>query len=209
MPMWVQAHSRSEPTADAGSGPIIIHRRRQALLGALVLVIASAWCAVPIRGLLVGAPEVVPGLGAIGAAGALAIGVALALLALSWVVRLEVVTIDRGSVGITERRLSGARAWHEPLKSYRGMRQRMERQPHRYGTRHWHVIELWHPEAEKTVELHRTKDARAAEQCTQAWARRLALPVCQPLDEPAARSKLDAGQDVAATTGSPRALPAA
>jgi hypothetical protein len=212
--MRVSARDRAEPKtvsrAHAGAAPIMIRRRRQALPGGLMLAIAAVWCAVPIRGLLAGAPDVIPGLGVVGAAGALLIGTVLGVLGLSWIVRCKVVVIDRDLVEVTERRLTGTRVWHEPLTGYRGVRERQEQRPHRYGARIWHVIELWHPEAEKTVELARARDAGAVERAAHSWARRLALPLCRPPDAPRADgARREVKEEVAATTESVRALPAA
>lgn len=209
MPMWVSAARRAKPKADVSASRIVIRRRHQALPGFLVLAMASVWCAVPIRGLLIGTPEVVPGLGMIGATGALMVGTALALLGLSWIVRFEVLVIDRGLVGMTARRLTGARVWHEPLTGYRGIRARQEQRFHRYGTRIWHVVELWHPETAKTVELARTRDPRVAERSTQSWARRLDLPLWPPPDEPHTHARPHEKDEVAATPESARPLPAA
>lgn len=208
--MWVSARDQAAPKAGTSAAPIVVRRRRLALPGVLMVAIAAVWCAVAIRGLVVGAPEVIPGLGTtIGAAGTLMVGSALALLGLSWIVRREVLVIDRDMVELADRRLTGVRVWHAPLTGYRGVRDRQEQHPHRYGTRVWYVVELWHPEPEKTVELARTRDPRTVEECAVSWARRLGLPLCRRPDEPLGKPKLGAQDEVALTTDPARPLPAA
>jgi hypothetical protein len=209
MPMWVSAARRAKPKADATASPIVIRHRHRALPGVLVLAIGAVWCALPIRGLLIGTAEIVPGLGMIGATGALMIGMALALFGSSWIVRSEVLVIDRGLVGMTARRLTGARVWHEPLTGYRGIRARQEQRFHRYGPRIWHVVELWHPRTAKTVELARTRDPRAAEQIMGSWTRRLDLPLCRPTDEPHAHARTRTKDEDPAPPESAQPLPAA
>ena len=207
--MWVSARDRAAPKASDSAAPIVVRHRRLALAGVLMAAIAAVWCAVAIRGLVVGAPEVIPGLGTIGAAGSLMVGTALALLGLSWIVRREVLVIDRDTVELADRRLTGVRGWHAPLTGYRGVRDRQEQHPHRYGTRVWYVVELWHPEPARTVELARTRDPRTVEECAVSWAGRLGLPLCRCPDEPLGQPKLGSQDGVALTTGPARPLSAA
>lgn len=205
MVMRASAHSRLEPMADTDPARIVVRRRGRAFLGGFLLVIAGVWIGVPVRGLLVGAPEVVPGLGAAGAGVALLIGAALALIALSWLLRSDVVTIAGDVVTLTDRRLTGSRASCEPLAGYRGVRHRFESRPHRYGLRHWHVIELWHPDPARTAELERIKDPRLADQQAEAWARRLGLPLWRDPEEASQRVELDLRDEVAAEPAPPTA----
>jgi hypothetical protein len=143
----------------------------------LLLVLASVWLGAAIRGVLGGSPAIVPGLGASGAYGAAAVGVALALLAVQMMRRRQTVTIARGALVVSERSLLRSRTWREPLSSYRDIRCEVERQPHRYGRRAWHVVRLWHPEPGKTVELARARDPAAIEERARECARRLGLPL--------------------------------
>ncbi|MGH6896343.1 MAG: hypothetical protein ACREJ5_07330 [Geminicoccaceae bacterium] len=207
--MRASVHSEVEPVADAAAAPIMIRRRRQALLGGFLLMIAGLWLAVPLKGLLLDTSAAVPGLGVPGAVGALMIGAALALLALSWIIRCQIFVIDQGLVSMTDRRLSGTRTWEESLARYRGVRRRHEQRPHRYGSRSWYIIEAWHPEPAKTVELARSKDPRLIEQCAEVWARRLALPLCQEPDEGPAGSEEQARAEVGAKAAPGRPLPVA
>jgi hypothetical protein len=177
--MRASAHSRVEPRADADPPQIAIRSRGPALLGGFLLIIAGVWIGVPVRGLLVGVPEVVPGLGAAGAGIALLIGAALALVAVSWMLQRRVVAIEGDLVTMTDRRLLGTRTWREPLSGYRGVRLRDESRPHRYGARHCHVIELWHPKPARTVELDRIREPRLADRQAEVWARRFGLPLCR------------------------------
>lgn len=207
--MWARAYSEVEPTVDANLPRIVIRRGRLAFLGGLLLVIASVWIGVPVRGLLVGGQEIVPGLGALGAGGALLIGGMLAVIALSWMVRRQVVTVEGNLVRMTDRRLSGTRVWREPLAGYRGVRRRCESRPHRYGARHWHIVELWHPEPAKSLELVRTKDPRLADEQAPVWARRLGLPLCRDTPEAPARAERASREKVAAEAAARRPVPAA
>jgi hypothetical protein len=176
--MRASVHSHVEPVADPCAAPITIRCRRQVLLGGFLLTIAGLWIAVPLKALLVDASAGVPGLGVLGALGATMIGAALALLALSWIVRCRVWVIEQGLIRMTERRLTGVRAWEESLARYRGVSCRYERRSNRYGARSWYVVEAGHPEPAKTVELARSNDPHLIELCAETWARRLGLPLC-------------------------------
>jgi hypothetical protein len=206
MGMRASAHSQVEPVAEVASAAITIRRRPRALLGSLLLGIAGVWLAVPLKGLLLDASAGVPGLGVPGTVCALVIGAALALLALSWIWRCEILVIDQGHIRMTERRLGGARAWEEPLARYHGLRRRREELPHPHGARSWYLVEAWHPEPARTVELARGKDPRAIEQCAKVWAGRLALPLCE---EHQGRSEKPARDEASATATPARPLPAA
>ena len=118
----------------------------RAPLGALLAVIAVLWLGAAIHGLVAGDLAIVPGLGAGGAYLVGALGVALALLALDWIVRGRTVVISHGVVAVTDRSLRGSRAWREPLANYREIRAYRELRTHRAGVRSWYVVRLWHPD---------------------------------------------------------------
>jgi hypothetical protein len=204
--MRASAPSQLEPVAEAAAAAITIRRRPRALLGGLLLGIAGVWLAVPLKGLLLDASAGMPGLGVPGAVCAVMIGAALALLALSWIWRCDILVIEEGLLRMTERRLGGTRAWEEPLARYRGVRQRREELPHRHGARTWYLVEAWHPEPARTVELARGKDPRLIEQCAKVWAGRLALPLCE---EHQGRSEKPACDEASATAAPARPLPTA
>jgi hypothetical protein len=124
----------------------LIRHAARAPLGALLLVIAVLWLGAAIHGLLAGDPAIVPGLGAGGAYLVGALGVALALLALDWMVRGRTVVISQGAVAVTDCSLRGGRAWREPLANYREIRAYRELRTHRAGVRSWYMVRLWHPE---------------------------------------------------------------
>ena len=163
--------------AAAGPAALVIRRRRDGVLGGLVLSLAAVWCVAAVRGLLHGSPAIIPGLGPDGAVAALMVGIGLGVLGLSRLVRSEAIAIAADRVELSRRRLLGVRIWHEPLDHYRGVRARQERRPHRYGPRVWHIVELWHPRTDRTVELERTRDAERAEHRAQEWSRALGLPL--------------------------------
>jgi hypothetical protein len=171
---WAHARAGSEPNAAAAAS--LLRRTHQAASGMLLLAIAGIWLAAAIHGILAGKPAIVAGLGASGAYWAGAIGAVLAVIALHWIVRCETVAIGHGVVRASKRSLFGTRGWREPLANYRGLRGRHENRPHRYGPRRWYVVELWHPEPSKVVELARTKTPGSTEARTQAWASRFRLP---------------------------------
>ena len=181
--MRASAYSQVESVADAASAPVTIRHRRRAPLGGLLLAIAAAWLAASLRALHSGALEALAAPGMAGAVGALAVGAALALIGLEWIVRCEVVVLGEGMLRVTERRLTGSRVFEESLARYHGLRLRREQLPHRYGRRSWYVVEAWHQEPAKSVELARAKDPRMIEQRAEEWARCLALPLCQEPDE--------------------------
>ena len=84
-------------------------------MGALLLVLAGLWIGTAVDGLSAGNPAVVPGLGSFGAYLAGALGAALGVLALDWLVGGRTVVISHGMVRVAERSLRGRRAWREPL----------------------------------------------------------------------------------------------
>lgn len=173
--MSASAHAGRE--ADATSAPLLIRRPGHAALGALILAVASLWLAAAIRAALAGSPAIVPGLGSSGAYWAGAVGAALAVLALHWILRRQTVVVDRGALFVTERSLLGGHAWGEPLANYREIRGHVEQRPHRYGRRSWYVVQLWHPEPAKRVELARARDPAAIEARARDCARRFGLPL--------------------------------
>lgn len=185
--MRASAHSQVGPVADAAPAPIMIRHRHRALLGGLLLAIASVWLAVSLGALQAGALEL-PGTGMAGAVGAFAVGSALALIGLEWIARCQIVVLDRGRLRVTERRLTGERVFEESLASYHGLRLRCEQLPDRYGWRSWYLVEVWHGDPTKTVELARSKDPCLVEQRAEDWARRLDLPLCREPDERHARA---------------------
>jgi hypothetical protein len=186
--MRASAHSQVEQVADVSATPITIRHRRGALLGGLLLAIAGVWLAACLGALHAGALEALPGTGMAGAVCAFAIGSVLALIGLEWIARCQVVVLDQGRLRVLERRLTGERVFEESLARYHGLRLRREQLPHRYGRRSWYVVEAWHGEPAKTIELARSKDPHLVEQWAEDWARRLALPLCQEPDERHARA---------------------
>jgi hypothetical protein len=134
--------------------------------------------------------------------------VALALFALDWMVRGRTVAIGHGAVAVTDRSLRGGRAWREPLASYREIRAYRELRTHRAGVRSWYVVQLWHPDPAKVIELARAKDPALIEGRARDWARRLDLPLSWQEYEPTAPAPGGAGRAseiaAAAVAGKPR-----
>jgi hypothetical protein len=197
MVMRASAHSELKPVADAATATITIRRRRDALLGGFLLAMAGLWVAVPLKGLLLDPSATMPHPGVPGTIFPIVVGAALGMLAVSWIVRCQVLVIDQGLVKMTDRRLTGLRVWEESLARYRGVRLRHEQLPHRYGSRNCYIIEIWHPEPAKTVELERSKNPHLIERGAAVWARRLALPLCQVPDQRPARSQKRARDQIA------------
>jgi hypothetical protein len=71
------------------------------------------------------------------------------------------------------------------------------------------VIELWHPDPAKTVELARTRDPCAGAEQAEVWAGRLTLRLCREPHGHPARSGHEARDKVAAEAVAGRAPPAA
>jgi glycosyltransferase involved in cell wall biosynthesis len=180
----------------------LIRHAARAPLGALLLVIAVLWLGAAIHGLLAGDPAIVPGLGAGGAYLVGALGVALALLALDWMVRGRTVVISQGAVAVTDCSLRGGRAWREPLANYREIRAYRELRTHRAGVRSWYMVRLWHPEPTKAIELACDKDPALIERHALDWARRLGLPLSWQQDEPTAAATRGASGTGAIVPGS-------
>jgi hypothetical protein len=173
--MWVSEARGAE--ACAIPAPLVIRRTERAPLGALLLVMAVLWLGAAIDGLVAGNPAIVPGLGSSGGYLAGALGAALALLALDWLVRGRTVVISQGTVGVADQSLGGGRAWREPLANYREIHAYRELRTHRAGVRSWYVVRLWHPEPAKAIELARAKDPALIERHARDWAGRLGLPL--------------------------------
>jgi hypothetical protein len=195
--------------ADAAA-PLLIRRTGRAPLGALLLVIALLWLATATRGLLHGDPPVLPGLGSSGAHLVGALGAALALLALDWLVRGRTVVIDRGTVAVRDRSLLGSRAWREPLANYREIRACREQRPHRAGVRNWYVVRLCHPEPARTIDLARAKDPVRIEWRARDLAGRLGLPLSWQREPATASTARDAERrhEIAAATIAGKSLSA-
>jgi len=157
--------------------PLVIRRTERAPLGALLLVLAGLWIGTAVDGLSAGNPAVVPGLGSFGAYLAGALGAALGMLALDWLVGGRTVVISHGMVRVAERSLRGRRAWREPLAGYAGIHALRELRPHCAGVRTWYVVRLWHQEPAKELELARAKDPALIEGHARDWARRLGMPL--------------------------------
>lgn len=206
--MRASAHSELEPVAEAATATITIRRRRDALLGGFLLAIAGLWVAVPLKDLL-DPSATMPDPGLSGTIFPILVGAALGTFALSWIVRCQVLVIDQGLVTMTDRRLTGLRVREESLARYRGVRLRHEQLPHRYGSRNCYIIEIWHPEPAKTVELERSKDPHLIERGAAVWAQRLALPLCQEPDQRPARSQKRAPDQLAEDAAADGSLPAA
>jgi hypothetical protein len=209
MVMRASAHSEVEPVADAAAATITIRRRRDALLGGFLLAMAGLWVAVPLRGLLLDPSAPMPHPGVPGTIFPILFGAALGMVAVSWIVRCQALVIDQGLVRMTDRRLTGLRVWEESLARYRGVRVRHEQLPHRYGSRNCYVIEVWHPEPAKTVELERSKDPHLIERGAAVWAQRLGLPLCQEPHARPARSQKPARDQLAEEAAADGSLPAA
>ena len=178
--------------------PLLIRRADRAPLGALLLVIATLWIATVLSGFVGDHLAVIPGLGRSGAYVAGALGVALALIALDWMVRGRIVAIGRGTVAVTVWSLLGRHAWREPLANYRELRVDREQRPHRYGARSWYVVQLCHPEPGKGIELARAKDPALIDRRARDYARRLGLPLSSPWDEASAWHGTEGGGEIAA-----------
>jgi hypothetical protein len=113
-------------SVDMGSGAdaalLRIRGAARAPLGALLLAISGLWLWAGIKGIVAGDTAIMPGLGAGGAYLVGALGVALALPALNWIVRGRTVVISHDTVAVTDRSLRGRRAWREPLANYTELR---------------------------------------------------------------------------------------
>ena len=131
----MRASEAREAAGCVSAAPLVIRRTGRAPLGGLLLLIALLWLGAALRGLATGTPAGVPGLGSAGAWLAGAMGGALALLALDWLVRGRTVVICRGTVAVTDRSLLGRSAWREPLAAYAEIRVDRELRSHRAGVR--------------------------------------------------------------------------
>ena len=201
--MPASGYTRAEDAA-----PLLIRRADRAPLGGLLLAIAILWLAAAIRGFLDGQLTIIPGLGSSGPYVAGALGAALAVIALDWMVRGRTVAIGRGTVAVAARSLLGGHAWREPLANYREIRACREQRPHRYGARSWYVVRLWHPDAGKIVELMRAKDPARIERRARDYAERLGLPLRGHLDEVTVRCGTERPSNIGAASGAGKPLSA-
>jgi hypothetical protein len=65
--------------------------------------------------------------------------------------------------------------------------------------RSWYVVQLWHPDPGKALELARAKDPALIERRARDWARRLGLPLSRQQFEPTAPAAERPSEVVAAT----------
>jgi hypothetical protein len=169
----VRASVDTGPAADTAR--LRIRSAARAPLGALLLAISVLWLWAGVRAIVTGETAIMPGLGAGGAYLVGALGVALTLLALDWIVRGRTVVIGHHTVAVTDRSLRGRRVWREPLANYTELRVYRELRTHRAGLRSWYVVRLCHPEAAKAIELARAKEPALIERRAREWAGRLGL----------------------------------
>ena len=170
------------PRGDNGAklragAPLMIRRADQAVLGGLLLIIAGLWLAAAAYGILSRNATTIPGLGSSGAYIAGALGAALAVIALTWMVRGRIVVIGRGMVAVTVWSLLGRHTWHEPLANYGAIRIEHEQRRHRYGGRSWYVVRLCHTEPGKALQLARAKDLALIERRARDYAKHCGLPL--------------------------------
>ena len=198
----------SEYTRAEDAAPLLIRRADRAPLGGLLLAIAIVWLAAAIRGFMDGQLTIIPGLGSSGAYVAGALGAALAVIALDWMVRGRTVAIGRGTVAVAARSLLGGHAWREPLPNYSEIGAYQEQRPHRYGARSWYVVRLCHPELGKAIELARAKDPARIERRARDYAERLGLPLRWHLDEVTVRCGTERPGIIAAASGAGKPLSA-
>jgi hypothetical protein len=188
----------------SGADAVLLRIRSaaRAPLGALLLAISVLWLWAGIKGIVGEDTAIMPGLGAAGAYLVGALGVALALPALSWIVRGRTVVISHDTVAVTDRSLRGRRAWREPLANYTELRAYRELRTHRAGVRSWYVVRLRHPEPAKAIELARAKDPALIARRARDWAVRLGLALSWQEPEPttAAASRGERRSEVAAAT---------
>ena len=200
----MSASGHEEAEAHAGV-PLLIRRAERAPWGALLLTIAAMWLAVAVDGLLNGQPAVVPGLDRSGAYLAGAIGAALAVIALDWLVRGRIVVISRDTVAVTVWWLLGRQTRRQPLADFREVRVDREQRLHRHAPRTWYVVRLCHAEPNETIELARAKDPALIGRRARAYAKRCGLPLIWNVDETTVSDALteDGGIAAARAAGMP------
>jgi hypothetical protein len=159
---------------DPGHRPTIAERRDSRPVGALILAIALVWLAVAARDLAAGGARIA-GLGIAGGYLSLAIGVALALWGCRVLMRRQRIRIDRDGVHVRLEQLFWITSWSAPLAQYRGVVWRSVPIRRRGARRTVHLIDLWHPDPDRTVTLLSSTDGRAAEDFWRAWAAELGL----------------------------------
>ncbi|MGH6913838.1 MAG: hypothetical protein ACREH3_09050, partial [Geminicoccales bacterium] len=96
-----------ERRTDPNVWPITVVRRESRALGLLLATIAAVWIGVPLSFLWFGAAEPVPGLGRVGAALTLLVGLGFALWALEGLLRRQRLMIDHHTVRSCTRSLVG------------------------------------------------------------------------------------------------------
>ena len=160
---------------DPGVSPVVGERRDGRPLGALMVGIGAIWIALALRVLIEGSPDVVAALGEDGVYLCLTIGTGLVLWGCRVLVPLQTIRIDGQCVRVTNRRITGTSSWTEPLASYRGVVWRTEPVRRRDEWQAIQLIDLWHDDASKTVNLFSSASDVAVPDFWQAWAHALDL----------------------------------
>lgn len=160
---------------DPGASPVVGDRRDGRMLGALIVGIGAIWIALALRALTEDSPDVVAALGEGGVWLCLGIGIGLVVWGCRVLVRRQTIQIDGQCVRVTVRRLAGTSSWVEPLANYRGVVWRTEPIRRRDDWRTIQLIDLWHEDASKTVNLFSSASDVAVPDLWQAWAQALDL----------------------------------
>ena len=81
-------------------------------------------------------------------------GIGILLYAVHQLVWRKVVTLDRQTVGVSERGLRGSRQWREPLANYTGVLRRTRRVRTKNSSYTLYLVDLYHAEESKRINLY-------------------------------------------------------
>ncbi len=125
--------------------------------------------------------------------------IGLFLWGLALVLKRREITIDRHFVTVQEAGLMGRkRPWEEPLGEYEGVLRRLVHVRSRYKVYTLYLIDLVHPEPDKTINLFRDTSDRGWRRHWESYARLFARPALEEsADGPVVRAVPDLDRSLA------------
>jgi hypothetical protein len=158
--------------------PATVERSGSRFLGGFLILFALAWGGIPVVGLLGTKQQFEPIEAAVLVIFTLA-AIAIALFGLNEIVRRKVITFEGSRISVVQRGLRGTRSWRQPLSAYRGVKAHTRRVRRNKRSYTLYLVDLLHPEAERTVNLYTAASKRDWREKWEHYARRLNMPALE------------------------------
>jgi len=112
-----------------------------------------------------------------------AVGLALFLFGLNQFFYEERVVLSRKEIRFTRKSLFGTRTWCEPTRSFQGILRRTVRRSRSHSRYTVYLLELVHPDKDKTVTIYRSTSGEGFRQRQEEACRALGLPALEESSE--------------------------